>query len=592
LALCTTNQARPHLSASVSVATAKRFAAPLIEPDSMSDPVPKDQEVVAADNQQMHVKLDGPDFTQGIKLSTIPDGAMLLGHARAEPVLLVRRGDKLFAIGAVCTHYGAPLADGLLVGDTIRCPWHHACFSLHTGEALRAPALNPVSRWRVEQGRDRTRQFTPVEQPTGTVYVREKLESVTRSAHPLPEGIPGSIVIVGGGAAGNAAAETLRHEGYCGRITMLSADESIPCDRPNLSKGYLAGTASEESNLLRSAKFYTDHTIDLRLGARVAAIDIGHGQVELSDGSRHDYGALLLATGADPVRLAVPGADLPRVHYLRTLADSRALVAKTLTSKRVVVIGASFIGLEVAASLRARNIEVHVVGPEAVPMEKILGPEVGNFIRALHEEHGVRFHLGTTATSIDARSVTLKNGENLTADLVVVGIGVRPATSLAAQAGLAIDRGVTVDDYLETSVTGIFAAGDIARWPDRLTGERIRVEHFVVAERQGQTAARNILGQRKIFSAVPFFWTEQYDLGIAYIGHAEKWDSAQIDGQLDAKTRNCAITYRRDGKKLAVAVIHRDLQGLRAEVDFERANATPEKHRIVGGPPDLQSALG
>jgi NADPH-dependent 2,4-dienoyl-CoA reductase/sulfur reductase-like enzyme/nitrite reductase/ring-hydroxylating ferredoxin subunit len=517
---------------------------------------------------------------------------MLLGHARGEPVLLIRRGTDVFAIGAVCTHYGAPLVEGLIVGDTVRCPWHHACFSLHTGEALRAPALNPVSRWRVEEGRDRTRQFTPVEQSARIIYVREKLESVTRSAQPLPESMPESIVIVGGGAAGNAAAETLRHEGYGGRITILSADESMPCDRPNLSKGYLAGTASEESNLLRSAKFYTDHSIDLHLGARVAAIDIEHGQVALIDGGRHGYDALLLATGADPVPLTVPGADLPQVHYLRTLADSRALVAKTLTSKQVVVIGASFIGLEVAASIRARNIEVHVVGPEAIPMEKILGPEVGNFIRALHEEHGVRFHLGTTATSIDARSVTLKNGENLTADLVVVGIGVRPATSLAAQAGLAIDRGVIVDEYLETSVRGIFAAGDIARWPDRLTGERIRVEHFVVAERQGQTAARNILGQREIFSAVPFFWTEQYDLGIAYVGHAEKWDSAQIDGQLDARTRDCAITYRRDGKKLAVAVIHRDLQGLRAEVDFERAVATPEKHCIVGGPPQPQSALG
>ena len=222
-------------------------------------------------------KLSGPDLTQGVELSTIPDGTMLLGHAQGEPVLLARRGDEVFAIGAICTHYGAPLEQGLLVGDTVRCPWHHACFSLRTGEALRAPALDPVSRWRVEEVRDVARQFTPVEQRVGAVYVREKLEqrcsALVIAASSRRAGIP--IVIVGGGAAGNAAAETLRHEGYSGRITMLSADESVPCDRPNLSKGYLAGTASDESNLLRSAKFYKDHEIDLHLGARVAAIDIG-----------------------------------------------------------------------------------------------------------------------------------------------------------------------------------------------------------------------------------------------------------------------------------------------------------------------------
>lgn len=313
--------------------------------------------------------------------------------------------------------------------------------------------------------------------------------------------MPQRVVILGAGAAGNEAAETLRREGYSGSITMLSADASGPCDRPNLSKGFLAGTASAESNPLRSPAFYIEHDIDLKLNAPVASLEAKSQHVQLVDGSRHAYDALLLATGAEPIKLDVPGATLAHVHYLRTLADSRALAAKALTSRRAVVIGASFIGLEVATSLRAHNVDVHVVAPEAIPMEKTLGADVGNFIRKLHEQHGVTFHLNTTVVSIDAQSVRLKNGETLPVDLVDIGIGVRPLVELAEQAGLAIDHGVTVDGYLETSVPGIFAAGDIARWPDRLTGERIRVEHWVLAERQGQTAARNMLGRRERFDA-------------------------------------------------------------------------------------------
>jgi NADPH-dependent 2,4-dienoyl-CoA reductase/sulfur reductase-like enzyme/nitrite reductase/ring-hydroxylating ferredoxin subunit len=513
--------------------------------------------------QTPNSELSGPDLEKGVAISTVVEGAMLLGHAHGQPVLLVRRAEELFAIGAICTHYGAPLTDGLLVGDTVRCPWHHACFSLRTGAPLRPPARDPVSCWRVEQR-------------NGTVYVREELTPAEQKPLAPAADMPQSVVISGGGAAGNAAAETMRREGYSGRITMLSADTSVPCDRPNLSKGFLAGTASAESNPLRPAAFYLEHDIDLKLGTPVATLDAKGQQVQLMDGSRHAYDALLLATGAEPVRLDIPGASLRHVHYLRTVADSRALVAKALTSQRAVVIGASFIGLEVAASLRARNVDVHVVAPDIIPMETILGPDVGRFIRELHEQHGVKFHLGTTAISIDRQSVRLRNGEILQADLVVVGIGVRPIIGLAQQAGLAIDRGVSVDEYLETSVPGIYAAGDIARWPDRLTGERIRVEHWVVAERQGQTAARNMLGRRERFDAVPFFWTEQYDFGLAYVGHADRWDGVELDGQLDAGTRNCTVTYRRGGKKLAVAVVHRDLEGLRAEVEFERTISTTD----------------
>ncbi|MGH6850430.1 MAG: FAD-dependent oxidoreductase [Methylocella sp.] len=500
----------------------------------------------------------GPDLRQGVAFGDLPDGGMLAGHADGEPVLLARRGEDVFAIGAICTHYSGPLAEGLVVGETVRCPWHHACFSLRTGEALHAPALNPVSCFRVERR-------------GGTVYVKEKLEKAAPRALTSPA-LPRSVVIVGGGAAANAAAETLRNESYRGGITMLSADDSAPYDRPNLSKGFLAGSAEEDWIPLRSPDFYKEKDIDLKLATRVAVLDPTSRKLRLADGAELMYDALLLATGADPVRLNVPGNDLAHVHYLRTLADSRALVAKSQASRRAVVLGASFIGLEVAASLRARNIEVEVVAPETIPMERILGADAGNFLRRLHEEHGVTFHLGTTAASISAQSVILRNGETLGADLVVAGVGVRPSIALAEQAGLSIDRGIAVNEYLETSAPGIFAAGDIARWPDRLTGESIRVEHFIVAERQGQTAARNILGARERFDAIPFFWTEQYDVSIAYVGHAERWDEAEIEGTLDA--RDCAISYRRGGKTLAVATIGRDRASLEAEVAFERAIAS------------------
>jgi NADPH-dependent 2,4-dienoyl-CoA reductase/sulfur reductase-like enzyme len=376
-------------------------------------------------------------------------------------------------------------------------------------------------------------------------------------------------VIVGGGAAGNAAAEMLRRLGYAGRITMLSADSFPPCDRPNLSKGYLSGAAPPEFMPLRPLSFYEEQRIELKLNARVTAIDAAARRVQLGDGTHHSYGALLLATGAEPIRLDIPGAMLPHVRVLRTMSDGTALLARAQGAKRVVVIGSSFIGLEVAASLRAREIAVDVVAPEAVPMVKVLGEQAGAFIRALHEKHGVTFHLGTTAVAIDEQQVMLKNGETLAADLVVVGIGVRPALALAEQAGLALDRGVVVNEYLETSVPGIFAAGDIARWPDKHTGERIRVEHWVVAERQGQAAARNILSAREPFDAVPFFWTDQYDVSVAYVGHAERWDVAEMDGKLDATTRDCAISYRSGAKTAAVATVFRDQQSLRSELAFE-----------------------
>lgn len=496
--------------------------------------------------------LEGPDLGAGIALSDLADGAMLLGHADGEPVLLARRGNEVLAIGAVCTHYGGPLAEGLLVNDTVRCPWHHACFSLRSGEPVCAPVLNPVDCFRVEQHE-------------GLIRVRGKRD---RARPPSPADAPAIVVIVGGGAAGNWAAQTLRREGYSGHVALLSADAPPPCGRPNRSKNFLAGTADEAFNMLQSDEFYAEHDIDLRLGIRVTAIDAEHRQVELADGSRHSYGTLLLATGAKPIRLDVPGADLPNVHHLRTLADCRALLAKALKSRRAVVIGASPLGREVAASLRAGKLGV---GRQSMLMDKVLGAPVGRFLRKLHEDHGVVFHLDATVSAIAACGVALASGEEMAADPLVVGIGVSPAAALAEQAGLAMDRDVVVNEYPETGVAGIFAAGDIARWPDPLGGKPLRLEHWVAAERLGQVAARNMLGRRERFDDVPFFWTEQYDFRLDYVGHAEHFDDSAIDGDLE--TRDCTITYRASGRKLGVAVVHRDLEGLREERQFERVIA-------------------
>jgi NADPH-dependent 2,4-dienoyl-CoA reductase/sulfur reductase-like enzyme len=360
----------------------------------------------------------------------------------------------------------------------------------------------------------------------------------------------------------------LRREGYDGSITMISADDAPPVDRPNLSKDYLAGNAQEDWIPLRAPEFYVEQRIDLVLGTRVSAIDLHARRVLIDGGAPRTFGALLIATGADPVRLPIPGADSSRVHYLRSFADSRALVDKARDARHVVVVGASFIGLEVAASLRARGIAVDVVAPGQVPLERVMGVEVGGVIRRLHEAQGVVFHLGETLTRVDDRVATLSGGATLDADFVVMGVGVRPAIALAEQAGLTMDRGIAVNEYLETSAPGVFAAGDVARWPDRHSGERIRVEHWVVAERQGQVAAKNILGRRERYDAVPFFWSQHYDVPINYVGHAGKWDHVRIDGDLDA--HDCSVTYTRGDRRLAVATMSRDRESLQAELAIER----------------------
>ncbi|MEO6526585.1 MAG: FAD-dependent oxidoreductase [Gemmatimonadaceae bacterium] len=502
--------------------------------------------------------LQGPDLSLGIARSELAENDRLLGHAFGEAVLLSEVGGEVFAISAACSHYGGPLAEGVIDGETVRCPWHHACFSLRTGEALRAPALSPVPTWQVEQRDER-------------LFVTRKIErEPLASTYPVSLTIPPQlrrIVILGAGAAGSAAAEMLRRCGFAGSVTMVDVEEEAPYDRPNLSKDYLAGNAAEEWIPLRPPAFHEERGIEI---LRVAAtrIDVANRHVEVEGHEPIAFDALLLAMGAEPIRLPLPGGDLPHVHYLRSLADSRSVIAAVSGTSRAVVIGGSFIGLEVAASLRARALDVHVVAPEAHPLERVLGPELGAFIKSLHEQKGVVFHLGRTPAAIEKGAVVLDDGSRIDADVVVIGVGVRPRLSLAEEAGLAMDRGIAVDAFLETSAPGIYAAGDVARWPDAHSGDRIRVEHWVVAQRMGQTAARNMLGAGERFAQLPFFWSTHYDLRINYIGHAESWDRVTIDGS--AENHDVAVRFERKRKLLALATISRDEESLRTELSMER----------------------
>ena len=496
--------------------------------------------------------LTGPDLSEGVRDAELADGVPLVGHAGGEAVMLVRSGAETFAVGASCTHYGGPLGEGLVVAGTVRCPWHHACFELRSGAAS-GPALSAIPCFEVVRDGD-------------LVRVGKKRPPTPRAT---PRLSPSSVVIVGAGVAGAACALALRDLGYEGSITLLGDEEPGPVDRPNLSKDYLAGSAPEEWVTLRGRDVYEGARIELVLSDPVATIEPGDRRVTLASGRAVPYGALLLATGAAPNRLAVKGADGAHVHVLRTLADSRAVIARATSAKRAVVLGASFIGLEVAASLRQRGLDVVVVGPEAVPLARVLGDAMGAFVRALHEEHGVAFRLGRTPVEIRDDSVVLDDGEVVPAELVVMGVGVRPRTELAERAGLRVDRGIVTDERLRTSAPDVWAAGDVARFPWR--GSLVRIEHFAVAARQGQAVARSMLGDETEVRDVPFFWSQHYDVSISYVGHAASWDDVQIRG--DLAKRDALVAFRKGGEVLAVATVFRDGASLAVERALETGDA-------------------
>jgi len=496
----------------------------------------------------------GPDLKSGVDIESLAENSPLLGHVDGEAVILVRQGENIFATGATCSHYGGPLAEGLIAGETIRCPWHHARFSLRTGEAEGAPALNPIACFVIQR-------------EDGKVRVDRKCDVDFKV--PFPRN-PVSVVIIGDGAAGAACTDMLRNKGYGGPITLVGDEEPAPVDRPNLSKDYLAGTASEDWIPLRTREYYESIHVEMITRDPAIRIDPGAREVTLRSGRVLQYGSLLLATGAEPRSLSIEGAGLPHVRRLRTLADSKAIIAQAERAKRCVVIGSSFIGLEVAASLRHRGLEVTVVGTDPVPLAKVLGRELGRWVQDLHEQNGVRFRLGAKPQRIREDRVELGDGQSIEAELVVLGVGVSPRTALAEGCKLTVDNGVLVDENLRTSSHDIYAAGDIARYLDPYSGERVRIEHWVVAERQGQAVAREMLGIGHAFRDVPFFWSQHYDVTISYVGHASSWDDLEIRGELAARDA-CAI-YRKNGRVMAVATIGRDHVSLAVEAAWEKGD--------------------
>lgn len=489
-----------------------------------------------------------PDLVEGVSSDSLPPSGMLVGKVGDASVLLVRTPEGLHAVQAHCPHYGAPLDEGCVHEGQIHCPWHHASFDLAGGTLDRPPALAPLQSW-------------PVTERDGRIRVAES--PLPPPSAPTPPRERGTVVVVGAGAGGTAAVLALREAGHRGPLLLVDPDPDAPYDRPNLSKDYLAGTAPEEWLPLRTDDDWAALDVE-RVVDALRSIRAEERVVELRGGREVEFDGLILATGAEPRRLPVPGADGPHVVTLRSLADCRSIRERATSGQRAVLIGAGFIGLEAAASLRNRGVEVAVVAPEAEPLTGVLGDVLGAELRRLHEAHGVRFHLERSVAAIEGDRVVLDDGSTVPADFVLVGIGVEPRLDLARAAGLEVDRGVLVNAYLESSREGIYAVGDIARFPDPRTGDRIRIEHWAVAEGQGRTAAFNLLGHARPYRDVPFFWTAHYDVTVQWTGFPGEWDHADARGSLDAGSM--AVHFERDGRPQAAAFVGQEQEALAWEL--------------------------
>ncbi len=486
---------------------------------------------------------DLTDFIQVAASTDLPEGGSLGVEVNERPVLLVRIHDVVHAYGNECPHKGAPLADGLVAGDQVVCPYHQARFSLASGAVEHPPARDDLPVYDVAE-------------VDGAIFVGPEPLAEPAERKPAPPVLKSqAFVIVGAGAAGCAAAEELRRRGFAGRIRLLTPEPNLPYDRTDLSKGYLAGASGDEDLPLRDAGFYRRQEITLLTESRVDRVDAAARQVELADGERIAFDQALIATGSRPRQLEVPGAELQGLFSLRSWIDASELVGELAGAGRVVIVGAGFIGLEAAASLRGRGLEVALVAPEPVPLGPVFGEPVGRWLQGLAEAEGVHFHLGRGVKRLEGdqrvRRVQLSDDTALEADLVLIAIGVEPRLGPLAGSGL-VERGaVPVDERLQTRADFVFAAGDIARLPSPPDGPPRRVEHWAWAETQGRHAARAMLGDSTPFDEPPFFWTRQWGKSLQLVGHSAGFDRVELRGEVEAG--DFLAGYYRNGELVAAA---------------------------------------
>lgn len=517
------------------------------------------------------------------KVDDLSDGEMkVVDVGEDHQILLAREHGEYRAVGAVCPHFGADMSEGTLCDGRVTCPWHHAVFETADGDLLEPPSLDALPTFPIHIEGEDLYLYLPEK-------FRKKRIPTMVQADPAQDGRV--FVILGGGAAGSMAAQTLREEGFQGRIVLVTREDHPPYDRTNLSKGFLSGEVERKWLPLRSMTFFEKHQIELQTGKHAVKVSAKDKTVEFMDGSKLTYGTILLATGCEARRLSVDGAKLRNIFILRSLDDADAILDAASHAKRAFIVGASFIGLETAANLRARGMQVTVAAPEQIPFERIFGSDIGTLFRRKHEAQGVSFQLGRKIERFEGKgtvcAAVLDDGQRIECDLVVVGAGAIPSTRYIEDIELEADGGIRVDSSMKAA-EHVFAAGDIASFPVRPGGERTRIEHWRIALQQGRIAARNMLGKAEPFEAVPFFWTRQAGLNLRSVGYAKDWNESHIIG--DVESERFIAVYAKGGKVLAAFGNGRDRE-MAAIEELMRKGAMPTMQELKQGPIDFVKRL-